>query len=460
MFEEELEKLPSKTFCALPWVHLSTRTDGRVRLCCTATASSVSKFNKGGDAGIIMTDKQHHANFASMGIDEAWNSDYMKAVRLKMLNGDVPESCVKCFKEEAEGLRSKRLWETRKWIRELGIDDIIGSTEEDGTVENKIRYIDLRMGSKCQLACVMCSPNDSSGWIPEYKQIFDELTPELQNSSVKWKRGDNYQYNWHKKNPIFWMDMYEQIPNLKQLYFAGGEPLIIQDHYDLLEECIKQGYAKDIELRYNSNSIEWREDLFDLWKEFRHVIFHISIDDIGERLEYIRYPIQWDHLKTKMIELDSYPHDNLELTTSCTITALNVYYIPEFVKWKMTYGFKKLNTWPHGSGLVSMHMAYHPQHLSVKVLPLEFKKKLEEKYEEFYQWLEDNWELALGAPSKEEFVEAESSIGRFKGIVAFMNSEDWTEKLPITKEWCIKLADHRNLDFYSTFPEWEWLKDV
>jgi len=458
MFDDN--DFPSKTFCALPWVHLSTRTDGRIRVCCTATASSVSAANKGNTTGIIVTDKQHHANFANMGIDEAWNSDYMKSIRLKMLNGEMPESCVKCFREEEAGVRSKRLWETRKWIRELGIDEIIGTTEPDGTVENKIRYIDLRLGSKCQLACAMCSPNDSSGWIPEYKKIFSELSPELQQSSIEWKRGPNNQYNWHKKNPIFWMDMYEQIPNLKQLYFAGGEPLIIKDHYELLEECIRQGHAKDIELRYNSNSMEWRDDLFELWKEFKHVIFHISIDDIEDRLEYIRYPASWEVLKENMFKFDNYPYDNLELTTACTINALNIYHIPEFVKWKMTQGFKKLNSWPHGCGTISMHLGYHPPHLNVKVLPKEFKTEIEKRYEEFYVWLEDNWELALGAPSQKEFVEAESSIYRFKSLISFMNSEDWSEKLPITKEWCDKLSEHRNLDFYSIFPEWEWLRDV
>ena len=82
----------------------------------------------------------------------------------------------------------------------------------------------------------------------------------------------------------------EQVPHMYQLYFAGGESLIIDEHYDLLEECIKQGYAKNIELRYNSNAVEWRDDLFDLWAEFKRVRFHYSIDAHGEHNDYIRYP--------------------------------------------------------------------------------------------------------------------------------------------------------------------------
>ena len=56
-------------------------------------------------------------------------------------------------------------------------------------------------------------------------------------------------YNWHKNNPVFWDQFNEQIPHMIQLYFAGGEPLVIKEHYDILEECIKQGYAKNLEIR-------------------------------------------------------------------------------------------------------------------------------------------------------------------------------------------------------------------
>ena len=66
----------------------------------------------------------------------------------------------------------------------------------------------------------------------------------------------------------------EQVPHVS-LYFAGGESLVIDEHYDLLEEWIKQGYAKNIELRYNPNGVEWRDDLFDLGQSPKRVRFTI-----------------------------------------------------------------------------------------------------------------------------------------------------------------------------------------
>ena len=78
--------------------------------------------------------------------------------------------------------------------------------------------------------------------------------------------------------------------HMYQLYFAGGESTVIEEHYTLLEEVVKRGYAKQIELRYNSNGVEMPQRLFDLWDEFKRVRFHYSIDAHGKQNDYIRYP--------------------------------------------------------------------------------------------------------------------------------------------------------------------------
>ena len=166
---------PSDTFCLLPWVHLSTRPDGSMRVCCTANASSVGPTNDklhGGQVGILKTSDGRPNNLNVSDFETAWNSDYMKNVRLQMLNGGKPPSCLKCYKEEEAGHRSKRQWETHYWSQRVDLDKILGETKLDGEVPPNLAYIDLRFGTKCQLACVMCSPHDSSGWIKDYKKYF------------------------------------------------------------------------------------------------------------------------------------------------------------------------------------------------------------------------------------------------------------------------------------------------
>jgi len=431
-----------------------------MRVCCTANASGVGPTqdsSKGGQVGILKTDDGKPNNLNVSDLLSSWNSKYMKNVRTQMLDGEKPLSCIKCFKEEAAGHKSKRMWETAYWSQRVDVDKLIENTEWDGTVPPYLPYIDLRFGTKCQLACVMCSPHDSSGWLKEWKEIFPQIKNANLRENSKWdNKGSNNgsSYNWHKNNPKFWEQFYDQIPNMQQIYFAGGESLIIEEHYDILEKCIELGYAKNLELRYNSNGVEWREDLFELWSHFKFVRFHYSVDDVFERNEYIRYPSKWQRTAEVMRILDTQTTDNVEVTIACAVQALNIFYIPDFIKWKVEQNFKKINVWPHGGGMVSFHFVYYPAHLNVKVLPKWFKAEVRNKYEEFIPWLEENWEkMAGGKVSYDNWRRAEYGIDRLMGMVQFMESEDWSVRLPEMKEF-LELCDKtRGNSFYETFPE-------
>jgi MoaA/NifB/PqqE/SkfB family radical SAM enzyme len=461
-------KKPSDTFCLLPWVHLSTRPDGSMRVCCTANASSVGATNDkehGGQVGIVKTDDGKPNNLNVSDFETAWNSAYMRNVRKQMLAGEKPASCLKCYREEDAGHSSKRMWETDYWSKRVDIDTLVEQTKDDGSVPPQLAYIDLRFGTKCQLACVMCSPHDSSGWIKDYKAMFPAVKDPSLKETMQWQdKGstNGSSYNWHKQNPTFWKQFYEQMPHMQQVYFAGGESLIIDEHYEILEHAIKMGYAKNLELRYNSNGVEWRDDLFDLWKEFKLVRFHYSVDDIGERNEYIRHPSTWERTNEVFHILDNETSDNVEVTVACAVQALNIYYIPDFIKWKLTQGFKKINMWPFGAGGINYHFVYHPPHLNVKVLPQWFKDETRRKYEEFYPWWEENWELGVpswhkGKVDYDNWRTAGYGIERLQGMISFMDSDDWSQRLPQTKEFLDLCDKQRGNDFATIFPE---MKDI
>lgn len=454
----------SKTFCILPWVHLSTRPDGSMRVCCTANASSVGPTNDkehGGQVGILKTEDGKPSNLNVSDFLTSWNSTYMKNVRLQMLNGEKPPSCMKCYKEEAAGHNSKRMWETAYWSKRVDLNKLLEETQPDGSVPPNLAYIDLRFGTKCQLACVMCSPHDSSGWIKDYKAIFPAVKNESLKETMQWENKGSYNgssYNWHKQNPTFWKQFYEQMPNMQQIYFAGGESLIIEEHYEILEECIRQGIAKNLELRYNSNGVEWREDLFDLWKEFKLVRFHYSVDSINEMNDYIRYPSKWNRTEEVFHILDNETGDNVEVTVACAVQALNIYYIPDFIRWKLTQNFKKINMWPFGAGGINYHFVYHPPHLNVKVLPTWFKEECRRKYEEFIPWWEENWKLGIpqdqqNSVTYEQWRNASYGIDRLYGMLQFMESEDWSNRLPEMQEFLELCDKQRSLDSKVIFPE-------
>ena len=141
----------SPSFCILPWIHLSTRPNGHLRLCCTANASSAGATNDkkyGGEVGILKSENGRPTNLGHTDLLTAWNNDFMKRTRQMMLQGQTPASCQKCFKEEAAGHRSKRIWETEYWSQRLDVQKILRATEADGSVPPQIAYVDLRLGTK------------------------------------------------------------------------------------------------------------------------------------------------------------------------------------------------------------------------------------------------------------------------------------------------------------------------
>ena len=138
----------SETFCALPWVHLSTRPNGHMRVCCTANASGVQNARStdkvASDIGILKHDDGKPANLSNTSLLDAWNNSYMRETRKTMMRGEKPQSCIKCYKEEDAGHRSKRQWETSKWINKLTIEEILKVYNPDtGEVPPQIRYVDL-----------------------------------------------------------------------------------------------------------------------------------------------------------------------------------------------------------------------------------------------------------------------------------------------------------------------------
>jgi hypothetical protein len=139
--------MTSKTFCPLPWIHLATRPNGDVRVCCTANASGASDVDSK-EAGLVMQNGSI-MNLRDHSIEEVWNSEHMKTTRLQMLDNQIPTSCTKCFEEESKGIVSKRQWESVVWKERLNVDSIVAETANDGSLPVSIPYFDLRLGNLC-----------------------------------------------------------------------------------------------------------------------------------------------------------------------------------------------------------------------------------------------------------------------------------------------------------------------
>lgn len=428
----------SKTFCPLPWIHLATRPNGDVRVCCTANASGAGVEDEK-TAGLVKKDGVA-MNLRDHTIEEVFNGHQMRQTRLQMIAGEIPTSCRKCFEEESKGMTSKRQWETKEWAQRLDLQKLVKDTKHDGTVPVTIPYFDLRLGNLCQLKCIMCSPHDSSSWIKEWKLQYPQYKNKDLIRDQDWD--SSYDYTWYKKGS-FIDSMKDQAGNIQELYFAGGEPLLIPEHYKILEFMVEEGFARNCNLRYNSNGLELPDKLFELWDKFKEVRFNFSIDAHGDRNDYVRYPSKWSDVETNLKKLNDNTRDNMTINIACAVQLLNVGYIDELSDYIKDQGYNKINPTPFGGGIIGTHLVYLPSHLNVRVLPQEAKLWVKDKINNYI----DKQKFNL------EFTQHPYGAQRWQGLIKYMMDEDWSNKIPALQEY-LKVSDAtRGTDFRKTFPE-------
>ena len=344
-----MSKIPvGSTFCILPWTHRFTNIGGEVQICC----SSEERENniRSADGDILKAE-----NLSSP--EEALNSPTLRSLRLKMLSGEWPEACERCRLTEMMGGPSRRTTENARYAAE--INDLISRTQLDGTISNpKIFSIDLRLGNTCNLACRMCNPRSSSKWQRDWGQLDHDDTFFTPLEMNKW-RG----INWYK-NPNIKRELEKCLPSLRQLHFAGGEPLIVPEMLEFLRQCVASGHSQQIEVSYNTNLTVLPPEAKSLWPKFKAVKLLCSIDGIGEVNELIRFPSKWSVIDANLRTLDRSLAEwgITQVLVMCTVQIYNIYRLAELFDY-LAINFKNINQIPH---LVDLHhpMYYRTQQLT------------------------------------------------------------------------------------------------
>ena len=181
-------------------------------------------------------------------------------------------------------------------------------TQEDGSISFKdfpISYLDIRFGNLCNLKCMMCGPTDSNKWYDDYYQLWKKNyftdhgnTIKLKKINDSWRTEKNI-YNW-SEDPQLWSQIEKHIHTFRTIYIAGGEPLLIKSHYDFLKKCIEKNVSHKLTIEYNSNTTKIPRKAWTLWKHFKTITFHISLDGFGKVNDLIRYPSQWKKIKKNL----------------------------------------------------------------------------------------------------------------------------------------------------------------
>ena len=225
--------LQNKTYCALPFVHRYKNLDGNDYLCC------YSKLPVGDDIADIQK---------------------------KILSGQPVTNCEICYRWEENGSISPRLKETTGLLKDPKIVEILEKSADDITQACVVIY-DIRFDNRCNLACIGCNPKDSSLWAKKY--------------NITVERFNNYSD-----------ELLDKIANSRKIYLAGGEPLINQKVFNLLDKISKLDNQPEIVITSNIASI--KSNFLNVFKKLNNLSIMVSIDGYGLVNEYHRWPLQWN----------------------------------------------------------------------------------------------------------------------------------------------------------------------
>jgi len=397
--------IESDSFCMLPWMHLHAFPDGRAYPCCFAL------------------DKLHVGNVNKQSMEEVFNGDKMKQMRLNMLANKRSRECVKCYDQEDSGFFSLRLSSNKHFGHNISMTE---NTKPDGTADFVIKYWDIRFSNLCNMACRSCGTWFSSNWYEDHKK----LTGAPPNHAKIMKAG--------RSGNDIWDQLLKQFDHVEQFYFAGGEPIIMEEHLRILKELDKRKMYH-VRLIYNSNFSKSHfkgTDIFELWNKFDSVSIGASLDAEGPRAELMRKGTVWEETvanRKRMLEVCP----QVDFYISATVGLSNCLHVVDFHRNWVEQGLIKPQDF-------NFNLLQYPMWQRMDLLPQNEKEKVTAKYKEHIEWLKSQDRLTRATKG-------------FESALDWMNKKDMSRHLPTFVGETRKYDKIRDENFTDVFPEWKEL---
>lgn len=389
----------------LPWIHLHSFPTGAAYPCCNTDM----KYTVG--------------NTNQQSLADIWHGSEMRNIRQRMLAGQHVQGCSRCYEQETAGFFSMRMSSNKHFGHHIA-----RCTDDNPAMQ--LVYWDIRFSNLCNLRCRSCGHIFSSNWYDDQAQLID-----IENANgTQWKEKNKRLHFAGRSEHDMWQQLEPQIANLEQVYFAGGEPLIMEEHYRLLNELLKQGRT-DVRLIYNTNFTEMvykKTNVLHLWKEFKSVSVGASLDAMGSRAEYIRKNCNWQQIernRQQMIEVC--PH--VDFYISPTLSVMNAGHIVDFHRDWVSKGLLKPQD-------LNINILQDPPYYRIDILPATLKAELKQQYEQHIEWLEPQDQLTR-------------ATNGFKSAINFMIADDKSYLIPSFKDRTAKLDAIRKESLITAIPE-------
>ena len=405
------------SFCMLPWVHLHAFPTGEAYPCCNSEMTEIV------------------GNTRDNSLEEIWNAEPMRALRRRMLAGERIHGCTRCYEQEDMGFFSMRRSSNKHFGHHIALTDL---TEQDGRLADmRLVYWDIRFSNLCNLRCRSCGHIFSSNWYDD--QV--SMVKEAGYDADAWRK-QNARINFAGRNEDdIWQQLEPKIPDLEQVYFAGGEPLIMEEHYRLLRRLLDQGLTH-VRLIYNTNfsTMSYKKsNVLEMWREFESVSVGASLDAMGPKAEYIRHGTKWADVERNREEM-MLICPRVDFYISPTLSILNAHHLPEFHRNWVARGFIRPPD-------LNVNILQVPEHYRIDVLPHQHKVDVQESYLEHLEWLRPHDGLTR------------ATVG-FESAIKFMMGDDKSALIPKFLEKTAQIDRFRGEDFATTFPELRGLHET
>ena len=407
--EEQFLLTKSSTFCMYPWVHMHAYPTGPAYPCCQADM------------------KYPIGSLRQKTIKEIWNDKPMKKIRQQMLNEESVDACVRCYEQEDSGFLSGRQSANKHHGHHI---ERVKQTQPDGTLDSfELIYWDIRFSNLCNLSCRSCGHIFSSSWYQDQSKL----------SGPDWKKNNQVLNYAGRYETDAWEQLVEHIDHVESIYFAGGEPLLMDEHYRILDELVRREKF-NVRLVYNTNFTHTRlkdQSVFEYWKLFDSVSVGASLDDQGPRAEYVRKGTDWAVVEQNRQDMISVCPE-VDFYISPTLSIMNAWHLPDFHRDWTERGLIRAQD-------LNINILQDPAHYRIDIAPTEYKEQLLAKFTDHINWLKDQDQLGR------------ATMG-FESAVKFMMATDNTHLLDTFWRKTNELDEIRQENILDVIPELAALK--
>ena len=397
----------SKVFCMMPWIHTHVWPSGKAFPCCMSDSTV------------------EYGNLNDNSLAEIWNNEKYRQLRKNMLNGDETKECNRCYEMEKSNVFTLRKMVNQYYGKHW---DRVETTQLDGTVEElNMGYMDIRVSNICNFRCRSCSPELSSAWYEEHIKLYGYTPKDPKIMNIL-------------ENKKFWDDLQPLLLTVEEACWAGGEPIITEEHYKILDFWI-ENKMEDVRLRYTTNFSNLyfkKKSILEYWNSFKDVRIAASLDAMGARGELIRAGTNWDVIEDNRRQMiKECPDVYFEITP--TVSIMNVYHLPDFHKEWIDKGLLEPQN-------VRMNILTYPTEYRIQIIPPKERKKFIDKYTEHIKWIDDN------------FGDGAAKRG-FESVLDFLQQENYENLIPDFIDRNTPLDKLRGESLYQVAPELEFFRD-